>query len=420
MQDGEKSRGGRAYRSLVELPEEILAQIFSFLPMCDRYSVSQVCRSWSQTMASPSVWTCTEVRFCCYKLSCMGQSEAPALTGSCSLLMRQKMSGSCESGTEDPGFQQFCKLLRKVQRLKIVLSDLKEINNRNTAIKILNYATDRDNRLRTLCVSCTGEFPLFYSGEDILRSIESVCLNKASGLSLREVDFRDMPFTLKDSLIRNIARRSPDLQKLYINNQTLVCNVTAETIKEVLALCPKLRVLGVFYASLSEKVLSALLEPQRPPFSLLELYCERTDKYIPAISKEFWTSLCARHPLLSVNTILNHTLPAKKILKILQPGVPIKNLELITYTYLVREIGFVAESYCSTLEKLVLQTTSSEELNSALISLALCCGGLREIHCYCVVSQDVVQAFLSSCPHLWRYTLKTVKEPHPWRCTVLR
>ncbi|MBN3311056.1 FBXL8 protein, partial [Amia calva] len=372
----------------MECPEEILAQIFSYLPLCDRYSASLVCRKWCQTMTYPSVWYYTEV--------------------------------SCEFGTEDHGLQQFCQLLRKVKHLKIVLHQPKEVENRNTAIKVLHYATDRDNRLQNLSISCTGEFPLFYSGEDILRSIEGVCLNETSGLSLREVDFRDMPFTLSASLIRNIASRSPNLQKLYINNMTLVCNVTTDTIKEVLMLCPELRVLGVFYASLSEKVLSVLLDPERRPFALLELYCERTDKYVPAISKEFWTALCERHPALCVNVILNHTLPAKKILKILQPGIPIKTLELITYTYLVKEIQFVADNYCSTLERLVLQTTSSEELNSALVDLALRCSCLREIHCYCVVSRDVVQAFLTSCPDLWRYTLKTVKEPHPWRCTVLR
>ncbi|MGH0148361.1 UNVERIFIED_CONTAM: hypothetical protein FKN15_012682 [Acipenser sinensis] len=229
-----------------------------------------------------------------------------------------------------------------------------------------------------------------------------------------------MPFTLDDSLIMLIATRSPHLQKLYINNQTLVCNVTAETVKQVLTVCPELSTLGVFYASLSENVLSELLKPERPPFQLLELFCERLDKYIPAISRQFWVTLCKRHPSLSVNMILDHTLPAKKITWILQPGIPMKSLDLITYTYLVKEVNFVAKNYHASLERLVLQTTSSEKLNSALIELASCCVSLKDIHCYCVVSQEVVQAFISCCPGLRRYTLKTVKELHPWRCTVIK
>ncbi|XP_018582136.1 F-box/LRR-repeat protein 8 isoform X2 [Scleropages formosus] len=299
-------------------------------------------------------------------------------------------------------------------------SELKEVASRDMAVRVLNLAADGDNRLRKLCISCTGDFPLFYSGEDILRSIEAVLLNETSGLSLREVDFREMPFTLSDQLIRNVAHRSPELRKLYINNQTLVCNVASDTIQEVLASCPQLSVLGVFYASLSEKVLSELLSPQRAPFQLLELFCERSDKYVPCISNEFWGGLRKRHPSLAVNIILNHTLPARKFLKILQPDMPVRELELITYTYLVGEIQFVTTNYGPSLEKLVLQTTSSAELDSALVDLATCCPRLREIHCYCVVSLPVVQAFLSRCPLLWRYTLKTRKEPHPWTCTVLK
>ncbi|XP_066569623.1 heat shock factor protein 4 isoform X2 [Amia ocellicauda] len=107
----------------MECPEEILAQIFSYLPLCDRYSASLVCRKWCQTMTYPSVWYYTEV--------------------------------SCEFGTEDHGLQQFCQLLRKVKHLKIVLHQPKEVENRNTAIKVLHYATDRDNRLQNLSISCT-------------------------------------------------------------------------------------------------------------------------------------------------------------------------------------------------------------------------------------------------------------------------
>ncbi|MBN3285755.1 FBXL8 protein, partial [Polyodon spathula] len=309
--------------------------------------------------------------------------------------------------------------MTKVKHLKIVLNQSEAIN-RGIAIKVIKHVTDANSRLRNLCVSCTGENPLFYSGQDILQTFRNVCQNEASGLSLKEVDFRHMPFTLDDSLIMLIATRSPHLQSLYINNQTLVCNVTAETVKQVLTVCPELSALGVFYASLSENVLSELLKPERPPFRLLELFCERLDKYIPAISRQFWVALCKRHPSLSVNMILDHTLPAKKITWILQPGIPMKSLDLITYTYLVKEVNFVAKNYHASLERLVLQTTSSEKLNSALTELASCCVCLKEIHCYCVVSQEVVQAFISCCPRLWRYTLKTVKEPHPWRCTVIK
>ncbi|KAJ8271899.1 hypothetical protein COCON_G00107580 [Conger conger] len=373
----------------MEFPEEVLAHIFSYLPLWDRYSASLVCKAWSQTMTHPFVWYYTEVR--------------------------------CESGAEGRGLPQFRRLLKLVRHLKISIRHPKEEAGRSMAVRALSYTTASESRLSALCVSCTGDFPLFYSGEDILQGIRAVFLNEDSGLSLREVDLREMPFTLNDSLVLNVARRSPGLRRLFVNNKTLVCNVTAETVRQVLALCPRLCALGAFYASLSEEVLGELLRPGRAPFSLLELFCERSDKYAHMVSDRFWEALRARHPALAVNVVLNHTLPAKMFLKILQPSLPVRELELITFTSLVTELDFAAGHYSDTLERLVLQTSApGGQLDPALLVVAERCGRLREVHCYCVVSLRVVAAFLQHCPHLWRYTLKTTKEPHPWTCTVLK
>lgn len=373
----------------MEFPEEVLAHIFAYLPLWDRYSASLVCKAWSQTMTHPFVWHYTEVR--------------------------------CEAGAEAYGLPQLCQFLRLVRHLKISIRHPKEEVGRSMAVQTLSHTTARESRLSALCISCTGEFPLFYSGQDILQGIKSVFLNEDSGLALQEVNLREMPFTLNDSLVLNIAHRSPGLRRLFINNKTLVCNVTRETIREVLELCPRLCALGAFYASLSEEVLGELLRPERAPFSLLELYCERSDKYVQVVSDRFWEALRRRHPSLAVNVVLNHTLPAKMFLRILQPSLPVRDLELITFTNLVKELNFAAGNYADTVERLVLQTSApSAELDAALVSVAERCGQLKEVHCYCVVSQHVISAFLHLCPNLWRYTLKTTKEPHPWTCSVIK
>ncbi|XP_055779320.1 F-box/LRR-repeat protein 8 [Salvelinus fontinalis] len=374
----------------MEFPEEVLAHIFSYLSVKERDSASAVCRRWSQSMSHPRVWRYTEIR--------------------------------CETGEqEDPALQHFSSLLPLVRHLKITVSSLSDPANRSAALSVLRLATS--GPLRTLILSCSGGVPLFYSGHDLEEGLEAALTaapEHVGGAFLSHLDLRGVPFTLSQSLVRVLARQSPNLRSLLVNNQTLVCKVEPEAVVEVLGLCPLLNTLGLFYTSLSQKVVDELLLPQRCPLLAMELYCERFAKYIPSLEDSVWAGLKHRHPGLKVSLILDHTLPMDHFSSVLQPSVPLQHLELLTFTDLVQQTHLVTQSYSHALETIILQTTSSPELDAALRSLAAACSLLREVHCYCVVSCDVIRTFKDCCPLLWRYTLKTRKEPHPWRCTVIK
>uniref|UniRef100_A0A8C1GW90 Uncharacterized protein n=1 Tax=Cyprinus carpio TaxID=7962 RepID=A0A8C1GW90_CYPCA len=45
----------------MDLPEEILAHIFSFLPLQDKCNAFTVCKAWSNIMTHPSSWKDTEI-----------------------------------------------------------------------------------------------------------------------------------------------------------------------------------------------------------------------------------------------------------------------------------------------------------------------------------------------------------------------
>ncbi|XP_069757294.1 F-box/LRR-repeat protein 8 [Narcine bancroftii] len=371
----------------MEIPEEVLAMIFSYLSVCERYSASRVCRSWAEAVRSPLVWYHTSV--------------------------------SCDSGEEDDWCVHACSHSQQnVKYLKILCDQSVEENRKNLA-QILHNMAASVTGLLGLTIVCTGENPYFYSGQDLLESVEG--LFKANSCPhLRHVDFRKLPFTLDDSIVQLVTSKSPRLESLLINNKTLVCKVTSEVIQEALRNCPKLSALGLFHATLTENVLAELLHAKRPPLKLLQLNCKRMDKYKPTISAEMWEGVARRHPSLSVDIELDHTVPAKKISQILQPSIPAASIELNTFTFMVEQVDFISQNYQNTLKRLVLQTTSSDELNKALSTLASCCQFLEEIHCYCVVSADTVQAFLLHCPTLRKYTLKTTKEPHPWLPEIIQ
>ncbi|XP_064883097.1 F-box/LRR-repeat protein 8 [Oncorhynchus nerka] len=376
----------------MEFPEEVLAHIFSYLSVKERESASAVCTRWSQSMSHPRVWRYTEIR--------------------------------CETGEqEDPALQHFSSLLPLVRHLKINVSSLSDPANRNAALSVLRLATS--GPLRTLSLSCSGGVPLFYSGHDLEEGLEAALTaspEHVGGAFLSHLDLRGVPFTLSQSLVRVLARQSPNLRSLLVNNQTLVCKVEPEAVVEVLGLCPLLNTLGLFYTRywdcvhFSTHYLSQKVVPNGS--TLFSIECTT----LPNQSPMGWTE--AQTPgvkgQLKVSLILDHTLPMDHFSSVLQPSVPLQHLELLTFTDLVQQTHLVTQSYSHALETIILQTTSSPELDSALRSLAAACSLLREVHCYCVVSCDVIRAFKDGCPRLWRYTLKTRKEPHPWRCTVIK
>ncbi|XP_053126804.1 F-box/LRR-repeat protein 8-like isoform X3 [Hemicordylus capensis] len=354
------------------VPEEILAHVFSYLPFEDRHTAFQVCQRWAVSVSTRPVWSFTEI-------NCNTDDH---------------MNKSCV-------VQRLPQFLCHITHLKIVFDQLWEVNRRHAAQTLDMLAWQR-HRVRALTIVCCGRSPDFYSCQEILYSFRRLCLTKGK-TDFHYIDFRQIPFTLDSRLIRLIASSNPNLHTLLVNNHPSGIKILRpETIVEVLRVCPKLSALGIYHASLSEDVFQELLKPSRGPFLFLDIFCEGLDRYIP---EELWSALIEKHPQLRVGLEFGPMVPRWKMSSILMPNIPIVALQFNTFTYMMREIQYVADSYSRTLERLVLRTIPSDDLNVSLIELASKCVRLKEIHCSFAVRQGVIDAFLLCCRGLTRYTL---------------
>lgn len=367
-----------------QLPEEVLALIFRHLPLRDRAAAAHVCRAWAAAATCSSMWHHTNI-------SCHWELEG----------MLRSYVFAC---------------LDHVHDLRLDFEPSRK-PSRSAAIELLTALAGRAPGLRSLCLKCHGEKPLFDAGRDVLGAVHAVC---GAARELHHLDLRGLPFTLDDGLVLQAAHGCPELRSLFLDNRTLVGSVGPSSVLELLEACPRLRALGLHLASLSRAALEALAAPNRAPFVLLALRCEcPEDARASPLPDEVWAAVRRRHPGLAVELELEPALPEESVTRILQPSVPVAALRLNLSGDTAGPVRFAARHYAKTLRELEVRAAASAALDEALEELAARCADLCEAHCFCVVRPSVLNAFRAHCPRLRSYTLKLKREPHPWRPTLV-
>ncbi|XP_067327268.1 F-box/LRR-repeat protein 8-like [Anolis sagrei] len=291
--------------------------------------------------------------------------------------------------------------MKHIKSLKILVDQSQEVNRKSTCdlFVVLAQMKCQLQALRVVCIT-----PFFYSGLDILQSIRKFCQQMSMG-TLQVIDLKQMPFALDNVMVGLIAVSSPDLRTFLINNHAMgFIMVRPETIVDILGICPNLSTLGVTYMSLSVTVFKAMLDPKRPPFKYLDIYCS---SILPHIPNEVWPAMLQRNPCFRVGLEFATEVHPTRLALILNPFIPMAALRFNGFSCLVDHLTLAAQHYSQTLEVLELSTAASSNLDAVLIELAKRCANLREVHCNCPVSLEVKKTFLSHCPKLRKYTLLT-------------
>ena len=277
-------------------------------------------------------------------------------------------------------------------------------------------AKTRERRLTSLAVQFVGQNPLFYAGHEFFTEIK-LLFGSEPHSQLTSVDLSALDIAFDDTLFDILSDNHPHLACLNIQNKSLVCKVTPRCMLHLVSTCKKLKELQVFHLSLTDDVLNEIAAQEKPCLQHLSILYRRETKYAVDLSSEAWAKLVTKIPTLRVTLGFDHTCPLNRICDVMKPEIPVTELRLETFTRIYEEVNHATSCYYRTLEKMVLQTRNSAELEQALIRTAENCSRLHTLLVYCVLKQNVIDQILDICPDMKRkgsYILKSRLEEGPW------
>lgn len=372
------------------LPTDIIVHVFSYLSKHDQCRAARVCKAWREAFDHPTLWQTFEFWF-----------YLPAH----------------EAFLE--GAKKYGKYIKKVF---IGVNQMLTQNRQNACTLLEMLSRIERRRISSIKIVFTGENPLFYSGREFIDGLviffskESDTISPAMA-TLQHVDLSGISIPIDDSVVDTLSEYHKDLKFLDIQNKVIISKTTSECILRLVERCRGIQDLRIYYCSLSNEVLEALSENNRTDIQHLSVICRREVKFGYEIEEEAWQMVRDHIPSFRVTLGFDHTCPYSLISVIMKPVIPVKTLKLETFAICYEEVNLAANLYSETLEKLVLQTRNSLELENALLNVARKCTLLRSLLVYCVVRREIINEIFRVHPDMEErgtYILKSEVEPEPW------
>lgn len=371
------------------LPQHLLVSVFEYLSPSNRLNAALTCKTWHNCLKHPLLWRRFTCRF--------------------TLPVHEKVLMPIEEHGH------------RIRSLVVEL-DQEDAENRKRACQALHsIAVNTQRRLSSLTVHFLGQNPLFYAGAEFITELKILFGHHGDSTEpyslLTEVDLTGLDVAFDNTLFDTLSENHPQLQYLDIQNKSLVCKVSPDCMVRFVSRCTKLKDLRVFHLSINDEVLTALAEPKQPALQRLSIIFRRETKYTYDLSSEAWSTLVKKVPNLRVTLGFDHTCPLNRISEVMKAEIPVTVLRLETFTRIYDEVNQAVTFYHKTLEKVVLQTRNSEELQRALIRMAETCPNMRCLKVYCVLSEETVERILDLLPVMRRsgnYILKSQMQEGPW------
>jgi len=357
------------YLTWSTLPQHIMVNIFSYLPVNDRLNASLTCKNWSECFHSPLLWS----KFV-FKFDTDLDSEGKAI--------------NC--------IENYCGVLKDVQ---IYINQSQKIS-RDRACYVMDELTALSKKkLQKFAFHFTGVNPLCFNGCEILNKLKKLFSREADSeivFHLSFVDLNHCNIAFDNELISIFAKQHHALRVFKMQNSCLIDNVTPASLLELVKNCIFLEEMHTFYHSINADVVKAFAEENRASFKHLSLLCNRSDKFSDLIPSEAWNEFCIANPAAEVTIKFHHSMPHHMIIPLLCPGMPVMALDLKVFAWLADELAHIAATFSSTLKFLSFHPSMDWRLKAppgvepALLELVSRSDKLKELHCYCGLNNDVI------------------------------
>ena len=353
------------------IPQHILVTVFSYLPVNDRLNASLTCKYWSECFHNPLLWS----KFV-FKFDTNVDGEGKALR--------------C--------IEKYCDVLKDV---KIYLNQAQKLS-RDRALHVVDeLAAISKKKIQKFAFCFTGENPLCFNGNEILNKLKNLfsrSLESELVFHLTVVDLNHCNIALDNNLITILADEHPLLSVVKVQNSCLIDNVTPSSMMHLIEKCVCLEELHTFYHCINSNVVKKIAEKGRVPFKVLSLMCNRSDKYNELIPSDAWLQFSLANAKAEVTIKFHSSMLHHKIIPLLCPGIPLVALDMKVYGWLADELQHIAVTFPDTLKYLSFNPSLDMTLKAppgvepALLELASRCELLKELHCYCALTNDVIDS----------------------------
>jgi len=295
------------------------------------------------------------------------------------------------------------------ERLHIKCYQQKKQNSENTCSFIGILSSQQELRLSYFKLEMCETNPFFYNGDGFLNSLEGF-FNSSAIRQIQTIDFSKLPIAFSDNLLKVITQNiAPTIKCFNIQNKVLCSRLSSGSLSNFLKSAEKLKHLSIRSTYFTTDVLNVITEYKKDNLKLISLLFTRADKFLKIIKGAEWLKMSEVLPELRVSMKFDHTFPMHCTYQVMIPEVPISILKLCLHAICHQHINMATSMYKKTLEKIVVKSTPSTDLDDAVLRMVKECKSVKDVHVHCRMDEKIVQQIHGE-KRLRRYTLPYITQ----------